>query len=132
VNAEPTWCDRARARLLEMETLIRAGRGNERVSGGGCTEPGGGIVPAAPTANKMAETLRHQLAAAACFVAAPAETISLGGTPTSGFGQTEALVAPIMAAPSPWAVALTTSVMGAAAGWMIEEIARTVRSRSER
>lgn len=39
------------------------------------------------------------------------------------------LTAPAAVAMSPWAMALTTSVIGAAAGWMIEEIATAVRGR---
>lgn len=50
------------------------------------------------------------------------------GKPVFGFGQ-GALVAPAAAAAthSPWAVALATSVVGAATGWVIEEFARHVR-----
>jgi len=33
---------------------------------------------------------------------------------------------------SPWAVALATSIMGAATGWVIEEVARHVRERDQR
>jgi hypothetical protein len=55
------WCDRARARLLEMETLIKEGRGSTLVAGGGCTDPGGGIVPTTRTAHEMAAMLRDQL-----------------------------------------------------------------------
>lgn len=42
-----------------------------------------------------------------------------------GVGQAEAVVA----APSPWGVALATSVLGAATGWVIEEIASGIRGR---
>jgi hypothetical protein len=54
------------------------------------------------------------------------EQISLKGAPAVGFGQAAALAAPAAVA-SPWVVALTTSVVGAAAGWAIEEIARRRR-----
>lgn len=39
------------------------------------------------------------------------------------------LSAPAVAAVSPWAMALTTSVIGAATGWVIEEIASSLRGR---
>jgi membrane protein YqaA with SNARE-associated domain len=56
-------------------------------------------------------------------------TILRAGAPVVGFGQGE-LVAPAVAAPtSPWTVALVTSVVGAATGWVIEEIATHVRER---
>ena len=45
------------------------------------------------------------------------EPTYLRGAPAVGFGQAEAVVAPV-AAHSPWAVALATSVVGAAAGWV--------------
>lgn len=45
-----------------------------------------------------------------------------------GFGQSEALAAPVVVT-SPWTVALVTSVVGAATGWVIEETARRVRKR---
>lgn len=44
-------------------------------------------------------------------------------------GQAEAIYAPIVAAHSPWAVALVTSVVGAATGWVIEEVAKRARGR---
>ena len=52
-----------------------------------------------------------------------------------GFGQEEEITAPvaaIAAAPSPWAVALMTSVLGAATGWVIEEVAKGVRGKRKR
>lgn|GEM_PF-3120456 len=55
----------------------------------------------------------------------------LRGAPAVGFGQAEAVVVPV-AAHSPWAVALATSVVGAATGWVIEEIATHVRGRRGR
>jgi len=48
-----------------------------------------------------------------------------------GFGQSEMLAAPVVAT-SPWALALATSVVGAATGWVIEEVARKVRKRRRR
>ena len=54
-----------------------------------------------------------------------------GGVPLVGFGQAE-IVLPTAAATSPWTVALATSVVGAATGWVIEEIARNFRGRTQR
>lgn len=61
------------------------------------------------------------------------EQLSLGGHPIVGFGQ-EQFVTPVVigTGTSPWAVALTTSVVGAATGWAIEEIAKRVRGRQQR
>jgi hypothetical protein len=53
--------------------------------------------------------------------------ISLGGTPIVGFG--ESVTVPIKTGASPWPLALATSVVGAAAGWVIEEVARSVRKK---
>jgi hypothetical protein len=47
------------------------------------------------------------------------------------FGQV-GVVAPTTAVTSPWKVALVTSVVSAAAGWVIEETARTIRKRKRR
>ena len=61
--------------------------------------------------------------------------ITRGGHPVVGFGQGEALVLPIAASAaltSPWTVALTTSVVGAAAGWVIEEIVQSTRRKGRR
>jgi membrane protein YqaA with SNARE-associated domain len=58
-------------------------------------------------------------------------TIMRGGVPLVGFGQAE-IVLPAAAATSPWAVALVTSVVGAATGWVIEEFARNIRERGQR
>jgi hypothetical protein len=48
-----------------------------------------------------------------------------------GFGQEEILAPMVMTAttPSPWTVALVTTVLSAATGWAIEEVARGVRGR---
>jgi hypothetical protein len=54
--------------------------------------------------------------------------ISLRGAPI-GFGQ-EGLAAPVAAAAGmPWGMALATSVIGAATGWVIEEIATKIRGK---
>ena len=48
-----------------------------------------------------------------------------------GFGQVGTLAVPATTT-SPWALALVTSVVGAATGWVIEEAARTARRRKRR
>jgi hypothetical protein len=59
--------------------------------------------------------------------------IAREGHPVVGFGQIEELVAPALAAaPSPITVAITTSLVGAATGWVLEEIVRTARGRRRR
>ena len=110
--APSPWRMRARARLEELNRMIDAGRGNELVSSGGCTDPGGGIVPTAHTARELAGLIRSQIHA--------------------GLGQAEALIAPATTGSSPWVTMLATSVVSAAAGWAIEEVARTVRDRKRR
>ena len=60
----------------------------------------------------------------------PNEMISLGASPVVGFGQSE-IARPVVAPSSPWALALATSVVGAATGWVIEEVARrTIRKKN--
>ena len=80
-----------------------------------------------------------------------ASMITRGGRPVAGFalgdpprpsecacnkvlrrdedGQLGSIAAPVATAVSPWALAFTTSVLGAATGWAIEEIASRVRGR---
>jgi len=60
------------------------------------------------------------------------EQISRDGKPVAGFGVGETVTAPMVRQPSPWAVAITTSVVGAAVGWVIEEIAVHVRGKGRR
>jgi len=62
----------------------------------------------------------------------PPEQLRLGGAPVVGFGQHEMLIPAVARATSPWTVAITTSVVGAAAGWVLEEIAKSVRGRRRR
>jgi hypothetical protein len=57
--------------------------------------------------------------------------VTLGNVPVIGFGQAEVMM-PLATPTSPWAVALVTSVVSAAAGWTIEELARNVRGRRRR
>ena len=59
------------------------------------------------------------------------ERVSRGGKEVVGFGD-GTLRSPMVAQPSPWAVAITTSVVGAAVGWVIEELAVHVRGRRRR
>jgi hypothetical protein len=57
------------------------------------------------------------------------QTMTRNGRPVIGFGQAS-LAVPVATA-SPWAIALATSVVGAATGWVIEEVARrTIRKKS--
>lgn len=58
------------------------------------------------------------------------EQLALAGAPTVGFS--EALVAPTVAAIGPWKIALTTSVLGALTGWVLDEVSKSVRSRRRR
>ena len=82
------------------------------VWGRGCTQPGGGIVPGWG------------------FVP---HFDSLGRSSVVGFGDEEILApAPKMVkTPSPWTVAVATTVLGAATGWVIEEVARMVRGKRQ-
>jgi hypothetical protein len=140
-TASMSWCDRARAKLAVMDALIAQGQGDTRVEGGGCTEPGGGIMPTTPTAHEMAAMLRMQIATSCApsvgtgYPPVPSDCAcrKVLGTdaPGVGFGQAEVLVAPATVT-SPWAVALVTSVVGAATGWVIEEVATHVRRRRRR
>lgn len=94
----PDWRNTS-TKLAAMERLIAEGRGDTLVEGGGCTEPGGGIVPTQRTALEMAKLLRkreHGL-----------------GDKTS---ETEHHW--------PWKDAVVMSVAGALTGWVLEEIAR--------
>jgi len=52
------------------------------------------------------------------------------GQPVVGLGQVA--VAPVVATASPWGLALATSVVGAAAGWCIEEVAKKIRKKRRR
>jgi hypothetical protein len=58
------------------------------------------------------------------------EQLVRGGAPIVGIS--EAIAAPRVTGTSPWALAIATSVVGAAAGWVIEEVARKVRGRRKR
>jgi hypothetical protein len=61
------------------------------------------------------------------------ERISRGGKPVVGFGDgTVSSPSPAAKTPSPWAMGIATSVVGAAVGWAIEEIAVHVRGRRRR
>lgn len=56
------------------------------------------------------------------------ERITRAGTPAIGFGEAE-VVPPARPSASPWGMAVATSVVGAAAGWVIEEVAQRLRGR---
>ena len=86
------------------------------VWGRGCTEPGGGIVPSWGFVSSDDPSLIAR---------------STGRNRVVGFGQEEILAPAVVAAvsPSPWQVALVTTMLGAATGWVIEEVARKVRGR---
>lgn len=66
------WCAEAHAKLAAMDDLVAQGRGQALIEGGGCTEPGGGIVATQQTAYGMAALLRQQIAQ------------SCGAAPTGG------------------------------------------------
>ena len=97
--AQSEWV-RTRNKLQDMDLLIASGRGGEMVDGGGCTEPGGGIVPTQHTAREMAALLR--------------------GRRDTGLGA-EAPKEPERY--SPWKEAVIMSVAGAVTGWILDEIA---------
>ncbi|HEY6357726.1 MAG TPA: hypothetical protein VIX35_05755 [Vicinamibacterales bacterium] len=106
-----------RDKLQDMNQLIASGRGHELVNGGGCTEPGGGIVPIEHTALEMATILRAQMNA---------------GLGDAGLGHLDAPAAS-PPHPSPWKYALVMSLVSTATGWILEEIAhRTFRKRKSR
>lgn len=58
------------------------------------------------------------------------EQVFLNGAPV-GVGQA-AVAIPAAAATSPWGMALATSVVGAATGWIIEEVVQKVRGKRRR
>ena len=99
---DPAWREPG-AKLAAMDALVAAGRGDALVEGGGCTEPGGGIVATQRTAREMAALLRGRAGA------------GLGADPT---------VDPPEPAHMPaWKEALIASTVGAAVGWLLEELA---------
>lgn len=63
------------------------------------------------------------------------EQVFLNGAPVgfaggdTGLGQAEVVVPVAAKTTSPWTMAFATSVLGAATGWVIEEIASHVRGR---
>ncbi|HEY6356759.1 MAG TPA: hypothetical protein VIX35_00860, partial [Vicinamibacterales bacterium] len=106
----PEWVA-MRNKLQDMDRLIASGRGDTLVAGGGCTEPGGGIVPTKHTAIEMAAILRGRMSAGL------------------GLGHLDAPAAS-PPHPSPWKYALVMSLVSTATGWILEEIAhRTFRKR---
>lgn len=175
------WCAEARAKLAAMDDLVAQGRGLAVIEGGGCSEPGGGIVATQRTALDTAALLRQQVAQS-CGAAPPSGStagaydrwwrtygarsghpysppvsadaaVRRHGQPVAGFsvgtggpprpsecacrkvlGDADGSLGspPAAVGVSPWALALTTSVIGAATGWVIEEIASAVRGRRRR
>jgi hypothetical protein len=86
------------------------------VWGRGCTEPGGGIQPAWGFVKNGTNPP---------YVSTPPRD-------STGFGVGETVAPPAYSPPSPWAMGIATSVVGAAVGWAIEEIAVHVRGRRRR
>lgn len=62
---------------------------------------------------------------------APADDTPVDGGELGRIGVGEIITSPVKvsSSPSPWTVALVTTVLGAATGWGIEEVARRVRGR---
>ena len=110
-----------RDKLQDTDALIATGRGDTLVDGGGCAEPGGGIVPTQRTAIEMAALLRERMSAGL-------------GDAAVGLGHLDApMPTPTPPPhPSPWKYAVVMSVASAVTGWVLEEIARrTFRKRME-
>jgi hypothetical protein len=57
-----SWRQQAQSKLAVTQKLIAQGRGDQLVDGGGCTEPGGGIVPVQRTARETAAMMKRILA----------------------------------------------------------------------
>jgi len=58
------------------------------------------------------------------------ERVSKDGKQVVGFGDgTVSSPSPAVRAPSPWVMGITTSIVGAAVGWAIEEVATHIRRR---
>ena len=86
------------------------------VEGGGCTEPGGGIIPAQHTAIEMAALLRQQMGA------------GLGDRDREKSDETPSPPAPR----APWKDAVVMSLVGVATGWILEEVARRTFRKKRR
>lgn len=54
--------------------------------------------------------------------------MKINGVPVVGFGQ-EDPTPPAASGSSPWGMVVATSVVSAAAGWVIEEVARKFRGK---
>lgn len=61
----------------------------------------------------------------------PPEQISLGDASVVGFGDAQ-LSAPLPVEPGPWQMAVTTSVLGALTGWVLDEVTSGIRGRKRR
>lgn len=55
--------------------------------------------------------------------------IRYGGHPVIGFGQDEPVAPTAAKTASPWPTVFASSLIGAAATWVIEEVANTVRKK---
>lgn len=53
--------------------------------------------------------------------------MNYGGRPTIGFGETEVVAPTTRGASSPWPMVLASSVVSAAASWVIDEVVHKVR-----
>jgi len=107
----PEWVA-TRNKLQDMDRLIASGRGDALVDGGGCTEPGGGIVPTQRTALEMANLLHGRM--------------------STGVGHLDAPATAAPPHPSPWKYALVMSLVSTATGWALEEIARRTFRRKRK
>jgi len=124
----PEWVA-TRNKLQDMDQLIASGRGDTLVDGGGCTEPGGGIVPTQRTALEMANLLRGRMSTG---LGRPGAPPAATGT-VIGFGDPSAPATPAAPAePSPWKHAVLTTVVSAVTGFVLEEIVRRTFRRKRR
>jgi hypothetical protein len=58
--------------------------------------------------------------------------MNYGGNPVVGFGETEVVAPSTKASSSPWPMVLASSVVSAAAGWVIDDVAHRVRGKRRR
>ena len=98
----PSWTAQAQAKLAAMEQFIAQGKGDTLVDGGGCTEPGGGIVPTRRTARETAALMRRLLGQESTGASAPSHVGSLstwiaGETASSVAQATAPLAVPLVA-----------------------------------
>jgi len=58
--------------------------------------------------------------------------VHYGGHPVVGFGESSDPSPPTTKTASPWPMLIASSVVSAAAGWAIEEVAHKVRKKKKR